>query len=77
MRIWGWGFCIGFGQVIMGSKLTNLPLNSGLLSVQMILRAATRYSIRLMRVSNVVPWSAISSAFQPAPMPRITRPLDN
>ena len=36
-----------------------------------------RSRISLKRVPNAVPWSAISSAFQPPPMPNSSRPLDS
>ena len=36
-----------------------------------------RSRISLKRVSNSVPWLAISSAFQPPPMPNMKRPPDS
>jgi len=44
--------------------------------VQISFIAAMRSRISLKRVSNAVPWSAISSAFQPPPTPNRNRPSE-
>jgi hypothetical protein len=62
------------GQVIIGGNLTKAPSYSGLDLVQMAFIASTRSRITAKRDANAVPWSAISSAFQPAPMPNRNRP---
>src|SRR5947208_15326848 len=72
----GCGFCTGFGHVIIGGNLTNSPLYSGFDLVQIARIASTRSRITLKRVLKSVPGSSISSAFQPAPMPKRERPPD-
>jgi hypothetical protein len=64
------------GQVIIGGNWTNSPWYSGLDFVQMIFMASTRSRITSKRDLKSVPWSAISSAFQPPPMPNRKRPPD-
>jgi hypothetical protein len=49
---------------------------SGFDFVQIARIASTRSCITLKRDLNAVPWSAISSAFQPAPMPKRKRPSE-
>ena len=70
----GCGFCTGFGHVIIGGNFTNSPVYSGFDFVQIAFIASTRSCITVKRDLNSVPWSAISSAFQPAPMPKRNRP---
>src|SRR6185295_15739441 len=70
----GCGFWAGFGHVIIGGNLTNSPLYSGFDLVQIARIASTRSRITLKRDLKSVPWSNISSAFQPAPMPNRNRP---
>ena len=62
------------GHVIIGGKRTCSPLYSGFDLVQIARIASTRSCITLNLDPNSVPWSAISSAFQPAPMPKRNRP---
>ena len=59
------------------SSARNRPARRGIrprLSVQISFIASTRSRISLKRVLNAVPWSAISSAFQPPPTPNRNRP---
>jgi hypothetical protein len=60
----------------MGGKRTNSPSNEGSSSVQIFFMARTRSCSTRQRVRKSVPWSSISSAFHPAPMPKRTRPLE-
>ena len=64
------------GQVIIGPNLTNSPVYSGLVFVQIARMASMRSRITLLRLLKSVPWSAISSAFQPAPTPKRNRPFE-
>ena len=70
----GCGFCTGLGHAIISGKLTSSPWYSALLLVQIACIASTRSRTSLARVANTVPWSSISSAFQPMPMPNRNRP---
>ena len=62
------------GHVIIGGKLTKRPPYSGFDFVQIAFMASTRSRMTSKRDLKSVPWSAISSAFQPAPMPKRKRP---
>src|SRR6266404_2623264 len=75
-RIGGYGFCPGLGQVILSRKSTMSPWYSALDLVQISFIASIRSRISLKRVSNTVPWSSISSWFQPPPTPNRRRPFD-
>ena len=59
------------------SKRTYSPWNSGSFFVQISFMASTRSRSSRQRDLNAVPWSSISSAFQPPPMPKSTRPPDS
>ena len=72
----GYGFCTGFGQAIMGSKLTKSPWYSAFASVHITFMASMRSRAILCRSLNGVPWSAISSAFQPEPTPNRNLPAE-
>src|SRR4029077_7642846 len=72
----GCGFCAGLGQAIIGPNLTYSPEYSGLLLVQIARMASMRSRITLLRFLTPVPWLAISSAFQPAPTPKMNRPFE-
>jgi hypothetical protein len=62
------------GQVMIGSKSTKRPWYSALDFVQISFMASTRSRISASRVFGSVPWSRISSRFQPAPIPNRNRP---
>jgi hypothetical protein len=72
--IGGCGFWTGFGQVIIGSKFTNSPWYSAFDAVQITFMASTRSRASLWRLAKTVPWLAISSSFQPLPIPNRKRP---
>ena len=72
----GCGFCTGFGYDHSLSKLTNSPWYSASSLVQISCMAAIRSRSTFQRVAKSVPWCAISSAFQPPPMPKSTRPRE-
>ncbi len=75
--IGGCGFCSGLGSAQILSKFTNSPWNSASRLVQISFMASTRSRSRRQRVLKAVPWSSISSAFQPPPMPNRKRPPDS
>ena len=75
MTTGGCGFCTGFGQDQIGSKLTNSPWNSASSSLQISFIARTRSRSSRQRVWKSVPWFSISSTFQPPPMPNRKRPF--
>ena len=77
MRIGGCGRCAGLGSAQILSKRTYSPWNSGSFFVQISFMASTRSRSSRQRDLNAVPWSSISSAFQPPPMPKSTRPPDS
>ncbi len=60
----------------MGGNFTNWPAYSGFDLDQIARMASTRSRMTSKRDANSVPWSAISSAFQPAPIPNRKRPPD-
>src|SRR4029079_8204585 len=72
----GCGFCTGFGHVIIGPNLTYSPEYSGFDLVQIARMASMRSRMTLLRFLKSVPWLAISSAFQPAPTPKMNRPFE-
>src|SRR5258708_10320827 len=72
--IGGCGFCTGVGHAALRGKSTRSPWYSAASLVQISFIASTRSRISLKRVLNSVPWSAISSAFQPPPTPNRNRP---
>ena len=72
--IGGCGFWTGFGQVIIGSKFTNSPWYSAFDLVQISFMASIRSRASLWRLAKAVPWLAISSSFQPLPIPNRKRP---
>ena len=74
--IGGCGFCTGFGQNQLFSMLTMSPWYSASSCVHSALIASTRSRNSVQRVSKAVPWSPISSRFQPPPMPNRKRPLE-
>ena len=73
----GCGFCAGLGQAIIGPKSTNSPWYSGFVCVQIAFMASIRSRASLWRVSKTVPWSSISSRFQPLPTPNRNRPCES
>jgi hypothetical protein len=64
----------GLGQALIGGKSTSSPWYSASDLVQISFIAAMRSRINLKRVLNAVPWSSISSAFHPPPIPNRNRP---
>ena len=72
----GCGFCTGFGHDQRGSKRTKSPSKAASSSVQMRFMASTRSRSTRQRCLKSVPWSSISSAFHPPPMPKRTRPRE-
>ena len=60
----------------MGPKSIWSPWYSATSLVQIAFMASTLSRMRPKRRSKSAPWSAISSAFQPAPTPRQKRPFD-
>ena len=60
----------GFGQDQVGSKSTKSPWYSASSSCHITCIARTRSHISRKRDLNTLPWFSISSAFQPAPMPK-------
>ena len=68
--------CTGLGQDQLESKLTWSPANWASSLVQ-ISRHANMFSRVIARRSvYLIPWFAISSLFQPYPMPRMNLPLE-
>src|SRR5262249_51116602 len=76
MMTGGWGFCTGLGWDQILSKRTNSPWNSASSFVQMSFIASTRSRSTRQRFLKSVPWFSISSAFQPPPIPKSTRPFE-
>ena len=74
MRMGGYGFWTGLGNDQSLSKLTYLPWYSASSWVQIAFMAEIRSRRIFQRSPNGVPWSSISSAFHPPPMPKSTRP---
>src|SRR5882762_10733398 len=72
----GCGFWTGLGQHHIGPKFTISPWYSDSSWVQIALHASTFSRSSVHRVLKSVPWSPISSRFQPAPTPKMKRPLD-
>src|SRR3990172_3309872 len=72
--IGGWGCWTGLGHAHDGSSDTCSPLNDATSSVHSAFMSRT-FSRRIARRSvYAVPWLAISSLFQPYPIPNSTRP---
>jgi hypothetical protein len=72
--IGGCGFWTGFGQLQIFSKSTNWPWYSASSFVQISFIASIFSRTIFHRSLKTAPWCSISSAFHPAPMPKMNRP---
>jgi hypothetical protein len=65
------------GNEIARSKFTNSPWKEASSCVHSAFMASTRSRRIRHRLAKGVPWSSISSRFQPPPMPKSTRPFES
>ena len=75
MRIGGRGCCRGLGHDQLSSKRTNSPSKPACSWLHSCCIASTCSRARARRLRKSTPWLAISSRFQPKPMPKTKRPL--
>jgi hypothetical protein len=65
------------GQAHIGPNSNIVPWYSASSSVQIAFMASMRSRSSFQRLLNSVPWSAISSRFQPPPIPNRKRPPES